>query len=57
MCKVNLILRSFLLLMLLAFLITCTLVGHAASAAAPDAEALLRRSDSFRNGWPRSSRG
>jgi outer membrane lipoprotein-sorting protein len=52
MCKVNLILRSFLLLMLLAFLITCTLVGHAASAATPDAEALLKRSDSFRNGWP-----
>jgi outer membrane lipoprotein-sorting protein len=52
MCKVNLILRSFLLLMLVAFLITCTLVCHAASATAPDAEALLRRSDSFRNGWP-----
>jgi outer membrane lipoprotein-sorting protein len=52
MCKVNWILRSFLLLMLLAFVITCTFVCHAASAAMPDAEALLKRSDSFRNGWP-----
>src|SRR5215469_7712383 len=52
MCNVNWILRTFLLLMLLGFLITCTLVCHAASATVPDAEALLKRSDSFRNGWP-----
>jgi outer membrane lipoprotein-sorting protein len=52
MSNVNWILRSFLLLMLLAFLVTCTLVCHAASATAPDAEVLLKRSDGFRNGWP-----
>jgi outer membrane lipoprotein-sorting protein len=52
MCKVNWILRSFLLLMLIAFLATLALVGHAASLGTPDAEALLKRSDTFRNGWP-----
>jgi len=51
MCKVNWILRAFLLLFFLGFLCTCVLVCHAAEAA-PDAEALLKRSDSFRNGWP-----
>jgi outer membrane lipoprotein-sorting protein len=52
MSRVNCYLRSFLLLFLLAFLFTCVLVCHAASAPAPDAEALLKRSDSYRNGWP-----
>jgi outer membrane lipoprotein-sorting protein len=52
MCKVNWILRSFLLLMLFAFFATLALVGHAASLGTPDAEALLKRSDTFRNGWP-----
>ena len=52
MCNVNWILRTFLLLMLLGLLVTCTLVCHAASATVPDAEALLRRSDTYRNGWP-----
>jgi len=52
MCKVNWILRSFLLLMLFAFLATLALLGHAASLGTPDAEALLKRSDTFRNGWP-----
>ncbi len=51
MSSVNCFLRSFLLLFALAFLLTCALVCHAAPAA-PDAEALLKRSDTFRNGWP-----
>jgi outer membrane lipoprotein-sorting protein len=60
MSNVNCILRSFLLLLLLAFLITCMLVVHAATpsagaagaAAVPDAAELLKRSDAYRNGWP-----
>jgi outer membrane lipoprotein-sorting protein len=52
MSKVNCILRSFLLCVVVAFLIMCALVGHAAPSAVPDAEALLKRSDAFRNGWP-----
>jgi outer membrane lipoprotein-sorting protein len=39
----------FLLLFLMGFLLTCVLVGRAAT---PDAEALLKRSDTYRNGWP-----
>lgn len=49
MSNVNRILRSFLLLFLLAFMLTCALVCRAAT---PDAEALLKRSDTYRNGWP-----
>ena len=49
MSKINCILRIFLLLFLAGFALTCALVCHAAT---PDAEALLKRSDSFRNGWP-----
>ena len=52
MSNVNCILRSFLLLLLIAFLVTCVLVCQAASLPVPDAEALLKRSDLFRNGWP-----
>src|SRR5579863_4017197 len=52
MYNVNRILRSFLLLFLLAFLITWVVVCHAASAPAPNAETLLKQSDAFRNGWP-----
>lgn len=49
MSSVNTILRSFLLLFALAFVFTCALVCRAAT---PDAEALLKRSDTYRNGWP-----
>jgi outer membrane lipoprotein-sorting protein len=35
--------------LLAGFLLTWALVAHAAS---PDAEALLKRSDTYRNGWP-----
>jgi outer membrane lipoprotein-sorting protein len=49
MSNINCILRTFLALMAISFLITCALVCHAAT---PDAEALLKRSDAYRNGWP-----
>jgi outer membrane lipoprotein-sorting protein len=51
MSKINCILRVFLLVFLIGLVFTCVLVGHAAPAM-PDAEALLKRSDLFRNGWP-----
>ena len=52
MSNVNCTLRSFLLLVVVAFLIVCfAVVGHAASVPGIDAEALLKRSDTFRNGW------
>ncbi len=49
MSKVDCTLRSFLLLVTLAFLIAWAAIGHAAT---PDATALLKRSDTYRNGWP-----
>lgn len=49
MSNMNNTLRTFLLLFVLAFLVTCAMVCHAAT---PDAEALLQRSDIYRNGWP-----
>ena len=51
MSRINCVLRVFLLLFLIGFLLTCVLVSHAAPAT-PDAEALLKHSDTFRNGWP-----
>jgi len=50
MSRINCILRAFLLILLIGFVFTCVLVGHAAPAKL-DAEALLKRSDLFRNGW------
>lgn len=56
MCNVNTILRTFLLVMVAAFLLTFALVcrGESANTPAnvPDAETLLKRSDTYRNGWP-----
>lgn len=52
MSNLNWSLRSLLLAALLAFLLLFALRGHAASAPAVDAAALLKRSDTFRNGWP-----
>ena len=49
MSKVDLTLRSFLLLVTIAFLIAWAAIGHATT---PDAQALLKRSDTYRNGWP-----
>jgi len=47
---INWLLRSLLLAVTIAFLIAWAALGHAATA--PDAAALLKRSDSYRNGWP-----
>ena len=56
MSRINCVLRTFLLLFFISLLLACVLVGHAAAPATPttnpDAEALLKRSDSYRNGWP-----
>ena len=49
---VNCALRTLLLLVLSGFLITCALVAHAAPATAPDADEILKRSDTYRDGWP-----
>ncbi len=51
MSSVNCTLRSFLFLVVVVFLMVFALVGHAASLPGIDADALLKRSDSFRNGW------
>jgi len=50
MSKVDFSLRTFLLAVTVAFLIAWAALGHAVTA--PDATALLKRSDSYRNGWP-----
>src|SRR5712691_5371151 len=52
MSNVNCTLRSFLLLVVAAFLIVFAVAGHAASVPGIDAATLLKRSDTFRNGWP-----
>jgi len=53
MSNINCILRTLLLILLAAFLITCAVVCHAATpSTAPDADAILKRADTFRNGWP-----
>ncbi len=51
MSRINCILRVFLLIFLVGFVFTCVLAARGAPAM-PDAEALLKRSDLFRNGWP-----
>ena len=50
MSNPNCVLRTCLLIMLIGFLVTCCLICHAATV--PDADALLKQSDTFRNGWP-----
>lgn len=52
MCNVNSTLRIFLLATVLLFLLLFAWKGHAASAPAVDAAAMLKRSDTYRNGWP-----
>jgi len=47
---INFYLRTFLLAITIAFLVAWAALGHA--AALPDATALLKRSDTYRNGWP-----
>lgn len=48
MSKVNGVLRIFLCVFALGFLVTCVAMCHAAT---PDAMALLKKSDGYRNGW------
>ncbi len=50
MCKF--LFRLFFAIALVGLLLACLPHGRAASVGKPDAEALLQRSDSFRNGWP-----
>jgi len=52
MSRINLVLRTFLALFFLGILLAYAVAGHAATAGTPDAEALLKRSDAYRNGWP-----
>ena len=52
MSNVNCALRTFLLVFFVSFLLACALVAHAAPPAAPDADAILKRADTYRNGWP-----
>ncbi len=52
MSNVNCTLRTLLLFLVVAFLVTCAFVCHAAPPNAPDATDLLKRSDMYRNGWP-----
>ena len=52
MSNINCILRTFLLILLTAFLITWAVVCRAATpASTPDADAILKHADTFRNGW------
>ena len=46
------VLRFLLLVLALALAFACIGPARAASASGPDAEALLKRSDTYRNGWP-----
>lgn len=50
--RIEWFLRSLLLLSIVAFLLFYAFMGRAASNPTPDAEALLKRSDTYRNGWP-----
>jgi len=49
---INCFLRILLLILATGFLCTWIVVaGHAATPTAPDAEAILKHSDTYRNGW------
>jgi outer membrane lipoprotein-sorting protein len=51
--RINNVLRAFLLVFFISLLVACALVGRAATpTTTPDAEAILKRADTFRNGWP-----
>jgi outer membrane lipoprotein-sorting protein len=50
MCRF--LIRVLIVIGLLGLALSCIPKGRAASLGNPDAEALLRRSDTFRNGWP-----
>ena len=50
--RIDRVLRAFLLILLVGFMFACVAVSRAAPLAAPDVEAILKRSDGYRNGWP-----
>lgn len=52
MSSINCALRTFLLVFFISLVLACVLVGHAAPATTPDAEAVLKHADTYRNGWP-----
>ncbi len=49
MCRF--LLRTFIAFLLIGLLLACLPKGRAAALSAPEAEALLKRSDTYRNGW------
>jgi len=49
---INRLLRTFLLILLAGFAIACVVAARAESPTIPDAEAILKRADTYRNGWP-----
>jgi outer membrane lipoprotein-sorting protein len=51
--RIDSVLRAFLLMMVIGFVIACVAVVCRAETDAPvDAEAVLKHSDTYRNGWP-----
>ena len=52
MSNINAVLRAFLLLFFLSLLLAFALVARAATPLGVNAEALLKQSDTYRNGWP-----
>jgi len=45
-------LRTFRPILLVGFLATCVAVGRTATQVVPDAQQILKHSDTYRNGWP-----
>jgi len=50
--RIDRVLRVFLLVLLAGFVFACVAVSRAATLTTPDAAAILKRSDGYRNGWP-----
>ena len=50
--RIDWVLRMFPPIMLIGFVFACVVVCRAATPATVDAEAVLKRSDGYRNGWP-----
>jgi outer membrane lipoprotein-sorting protein len=50
--RIDHVLRAFLFILLVGFVFACVAVGRAATLNGPDPEAILKRSDGYRNGWP-----
>lgn len=50
--RINCTLRTLFLLLAAGFLFACIAVSHAATLSNSETEAILKHSDSYRNGWP-----